>query len=232
MCLQIRIITSLMLLLTLLTLPNISQPGMAQTLQGNVSHEDYRIRRNVEASKTQQMQGAPPVAPPLRLSRPQQSAVDTTAFSTPLTGTATSQDNAGIVQSGSFAELPKTFDIGAERNSRELVLAWEKWHKQMAGEIYRRWSQRARSRGRAVMRITVYNNRTILAEMVESGGGQEFNNTLISTVMSLSGNPGLSFPAKSTRQKVSFEAEYIADRNVDPGYSWVKNDFEKVHQEY
>lgn len=34
------------------------------------------------------------------------------------------------------------------------------------------------------------------------------------------------------RQVVSFEADYIADTDVQPGYSWVKGDYEKVHQGY
>jgi hypothetical protein len=31
---------------------------------------------------------------------------------------------------------------------------------------------------------------------------------------------------------VSYEADYIAGHDVTPGYSWVHNDYEVVHQNY
>jgi hypothetical protein len=54
----------------------------------------------------------------------------------------------------------------------------------------------------------------------------------MSAISSLNGNPGLTFPAKSQRNSVSFEADYVAGANVQPGYSWVKNDYEKVRENY
>jgi hypothetical protein len=136
------------------------------------------------------------------------------------------------VQSADFAKLPKGFDIGADKGSQELVLAWEKWHKQLAAAIYQVWNGRAKSPGRAVLKITVYRNRVMVPEILTCSGDSDFRRSIMSVFSDLNGNPGLTFPAKSERQQVSFEAEYIAGSNVDPGYSWLKGDYEKVHKDY
>lgn len=214
-------------LLTILLSTVVSMPLVsAQTLQGRVETEDYRIKKERQES--------------LRISRdttPMQassgSPVDSSAFAGPLAGKADDTALKGsAVDSGEFAKLPKGFDIGADKGSKELVLAWEKWHKQLAGAIYQVWNGRANSPGRAVLKITVYRNRTIVPEVISCTGGSSFLASIRSVFRDLNGNPGLTFPAKSERDQVSFEAEYVAGTNVDPGYSWLKGDYEKIHKDY
>lgn len=206
--------------------------AQAAPLKGSVETEDYRIRagnRSGSASATD---------PALRLGRPQAGAsdsfVDTASFAAPtLPGKAQHDDlQSGLVQSQDFANLPKNFDIGADRGSKEMVLAWERWHKQLAGAIYSLWNGRANSAGRALVRVTVYRNRTMNPEILEMNGSPAFRRSIMTVFHDLNGNPGLTFPSKSLRDKVSFEAEYIAGTDVDPGYSWLKGDYEKVQQHY
>jgi hypothetical protein len=138
-----------------------------------------------------------------------------------------------VVKTDDFkAPPPKNFDLGAERNSREMVLAWERWHKQLSEAIYTRWSARAQTPGQASARVTVTSSRRITASILRSTGGPEFDMDLTDAIVGLDGNAGLTFPAKSQRKQVTFEADYIAARNVRPGYSWVKNDYERVRQDY
>lgn len=203
---------------------------IAQKLQGGVQQDDFRIRRNTNGASS----GRSAAEPSLRLQRPQvgnaaASPVDDLAFSAPVQGKA--DQSKPLVESAEFANLPKGFDIGAERNSKEMALAWERWHKQFAGAVYSVWNRRAKTPGRAVVKITVYRNRVIVPELLSIRGGPEFRRTLTSVFEDLNGNPGLTFPAKSERDKVSFEAQYIADTDVDPGYSWLKNDVEKIRQD-
>lgn len=215
-----------LLLLILLSSMPLSAPVFAETLQGRIETEDYRIRKQKEES--------------LRIGRemtPMQpstgSPVDSSAFAGPLSGkTDDTALKGSAVDSGEFAKLPKGFDIGADKGSKELVLAWEKWHKQLAGAIYQVWNGRANTPGRAVLKITVYRNRTIVPEVISCTGGPGFLASIKSVFRDINGNPGLNFPAKSERDQVSFEAEYIAGTNVDPGYSWLKGDYEKVHKDY
>ena len=42
----------------------------------------------------------------------------------------------------------------------------------------------------------------------------------------------IELPAKSERNTVTFEADYVAATDIQPGYSWVKNDYEKVRENY
>jgi hypothetical protein len=197
----------------------------ATPLEGRVEEEDFRIRK-------------PPAQEKMRIGRPTDPAlgsspVDSHAFANPLAGKAdNTQLNGNAVQSGDFANLPKGFDIGADKGSKELVLAWEKWHKQLAAAIYQVWNGRAKSPGRAILKITVYRNKIMVPEILSCKGNSEFRASIMSVFSDLNGNPGLTFPAKSERQQVSFEAEYIAGTNVDPGYSWLKGDYEKIHKDY
>jgi hypothetical protein len=169
---------------------------------------------------------APPIAPPrqntLSASAQGSGLIDKTAFTAlpagPLSGAAQAQNSK--------------FDIGAERGSKQLTLAWEAWHKQLSSEIYARWQEVALIRGRATMKVTVTKDHHVIAQLTSPSGNRRFDSTLMDVVNSLDGNQGLSFPTGSNRQQVSFEADYIADSNVKGGYSWTKNDYETVQQQY
>jgi outer membrane biosynthesis protein TonB len=214
---------------------SIPQDSWSETLKGTVKHEEELLRLKSPSVKSGSTEPTK-----LRINRnqtnlqPASGAVDTNAFSDPLQGKVEDGNLAsGTVKTDDFV-IPgnEKFDIGAERNSRELVLAWERWHKQLAQAVYSRWNRRAVAAGRATMRITVTRDHRISAEILSSKGGPVFNATLLDAVLSLNGNPGLNFPAKSERQKVSFEGDYIAGSNINPGYSWIKNDFEKVQEDF
>jgi len=211
----------------------------AELLQGSVQDEDMRLTRpgdnngNKGSSDSLRIERPmPALAPPIgaRLS----GLVDTSSFNKPLSGRATDSDGKlGLLQPAQFGTIPANkFDLGADRSSRELVLAWEKWHHQLSAEIYSRWSEVASVPGRATLRVTVSRNRTLTVVMVSGSGSPAFDAVLLATIQSLNGNPGLSFPAKSERQQVTFEADYVAATDIQPGFSWVKNDYEKVRQDY
>lgn len=212
-------------------------PGQARTLEGNVQEDDAITRL---ARPSTQQGGVQDNGASLRVQRPMaamapsglKGLVDTNAFSRPLTGNA--QDNGGRLglMKPSFDKENSKFDLGADRNSRELTLAWEAWHHQLSQEIYQRWSDVATMPGEATMRITVTRNHQIMPMIVRSSGNPHFDRILVATIMSLNGNPGLTFPSKSERQQVTFEADYMAATDITPGFSWVKNDYEKIRQDY
>jgi tetratricopeptide (TPR) repeat protein len=119
-------------------------------------------------------------------------------------------------QSADVAVFPTGFDIGADRSSQELVLAWKKWLKQLSGAIYQAWNGRARSPGKAVLRITVSRNRVLVPEIISCTGDSIFRSSILSVFSDLNGNPGLTFPANSERQNVSFQASYSAGLGLNP----------------
>lgn len=206
----------------------------ADVLHGEVNKSDelLRITRpgNDDNSDSLRIERAVPVAPP----RLKGNLVDGGSFANPLSGKANKDGGTlGLVSPGQFGALPPNkFDLGADRGDRELVLAWERWHHQLSQAIYSRWSEYCRSPGQATLRITVNRNRSIQAVMLHSSGNPEFDGGLLQAISSLNGNPGLTFPAQSQRQQVSLESDYIAGHNVNPGFSWVKNDYEKIHESY
>ncbi|HEY9775462.1 MAG TPA: hypothetical protein V6C81_16970 [Planktothrix sp.] len=212
--------------------------AQAKVLQGNVEQEDTRLSRpSSDQSGNAQEDGLrierpmPAVAPPIKRMN---GLLDASAFSRPLSGNV--NDNGGklgLLQPAQFGTIPANkFDLGADRGSKELVLAWEKWHHQLSGVIYQRWSEVASVPGEATLRVTVSRNRQLTVVMVHSSGSPAFDTVLLTTVQSLNGNPGLTFPAKSERNSVTFEADYVAATDIQPGYSWVKNDYEKVRENY
>jgi hypothetical protein len=212
----------------------------AKVLQGNVEDDDMKLSRpstesgnandnNDGSLRIQRPMPAPPVSGG-RLA----GLVDTGAFSKPLQGNADKNDGRlGLLQPGQFGTIPANkFDLGADRGSRELVLAWERWHHQLSQQIYDRWSEVATVPGEATLRITVTRFHHLTIQVVRSSGIPAFDRVLLSVIQALDGNPGLNFPAKSERQQVTFEADYVAGTDIQPGYSWVKNDYEKVRKDY
>lgn len=212
----------------------------AKILQGSASKDDELLR--LGRPVTTQSGGVSSSAP-LRLGRPMPAPdfrgktitglVDTSAFS-PLSGRASRNDGKlGLVQPAQFGTIPNSkFDLGTERGSKELTLAWEAWHKQLSAAVYKTWSDIASVPGKATLSITVTKDHQITPRMVRSSGNFEFDQGLILAVNALNGNPGLTFPSQSERQSVSFEADYVAATDINPGYSWVKNDYERIQKNY
>lgn len=224
-------------LLGLLLLLLVFSPGVsgAKLLKGSVQESRLRLNRDLEEHMPN---NSIPVAP-MRLMRPtldgqgQKGLIDVNAFS-PLIGKVQQEGaHLGLVQLGEFGSIPNSkFDLGADRGSRQLVLAWERWHHQLSKEIYRRWQDVASIPGEATLRITVNRNRAIRADFARSSGNPQFDMILLSVIHSLNGDPGLTFPTGSQRNAVSLEADYIASTNINPGFTWVKNDYEKIREHY
>ncbi len=215
------------------------QPAYAQRLlQGRVDKADDNIRVQRPGNMGDALPGRTEStrlqrAEPMEAPSFKGSLVDTNSFRQPLSGRA--QDDGvqlGLLKPNDFANLPNKFDIGAEHGSKEMVLAWEKWHKQLSEAIYTRWSEMADTPGRATIHLTVTRNLQVIPVVVSSSGSGRFDRGLLEAINSLNGNPGLTFPRKSMRDKVEFETDYVAATDVKSGYSWVKNDFEKVRENY
>lgn len=214
--------------------------AFSKVLQGSVQEQEEWLRLNRPDNS---QSGGVRDSAPLRLGRPMaapdfrgnnlKGLVDTGSFS-PLMGRANRDDaKLGLLKPADFGTIPNSkFDLGADRGSKELTLAWEAWHHQLSAAVYKRWSDMATVPGEATLRITVTKDRQIMPTLVRSSGNPEFDEGLLAAVHSLNGNPGLTFPATSQRQRVSLEADYVAATDIQPGYSWVKNDYEHIHQSY
>src|ERR1700730_4294776 len=110
---------------------NLVLPASAGTLQSGIEKDDSIMRLSRPDTtpggsfssnaplRIERPMAAPPMAPPIR------GLVDTGAFNT-LKGTANQDDpKLGLLRPAEFGSIPNSkFDLGADRNSRELTLAW------------------------------------------------------------------------------------------------------------
>lgn len=216
--------------------PGLLPKANCEVLQGAVEQEDelLRVKRPDPNTDIQNGSTEMPTAAPSRFDS---KLVDLSAFSSPMSAGAQQNSFKGSSQSARTEQPPGNipddkFDLGADRGSRELLLAWTKWHHQLSQAIYGRWARLADAPGQATVRMTVNRDRSIQLVMVHTSGNQEFDRTLLEAIFSLNGNPGLTFPAGSQREQVTLESDYVAGRNIDPGFSWVTNDYEKVKESY
>ena len=141
---------------------------------------------------------------------------------------ASSSDGA---ESGRSLIPRKIFDLGVDANSKELVLAWEKWHKQISGSLYYRTWRRlagASTSGSATLDIEVTKSGQLTANVIDQSGSPLVEQAYLDAANSLNGNPGLAFPTGSQRDAVSFTYTYKLSPFVHPGYDWKKNDFETI----
>jgi hypothetical protein len=191
-------------------------PTRAELLQAGVEEQSYRLAP--ANGKKDEKDGAK--TNPLRLAR---AAVD---------------DDEGGLEKPQMAPLqgmiddsqPHSFDLGAERESEAMVLAWERWHHQFSAVVFQRWRAVNRYKGRAQLKITVTRDLHITVECLKCRGCSDFENTILQVVNSLDLNPGLTFPTQSERQSVTFVTNLVAG-NVPPGYTWDKRDFETVKKD-
>lgn len=215
------------------------QPALAdsEVLQGGVQQNDTITRlarpNGIQGTgQTDSLRLGRPLAGSANAASPLSGMVDTSQFSKPFNGQAQAA-GLGLVHPDQFSNLSADkFDLGADRGSKELLIGWERWYKQLSAAIYNRWSQVAAVSGHAVVRLTVTRDRILNAVMVQSSGNPDFDSGLIQAILSLNGNQGLAFPSGSQRKAVALESDYIAGSNIDPGYSWIRGDVEKINQSY
>jgi hypothetical protein len=196
--------------------PSSILPAPAQTLHGGVEEENYRLAPPSGRNKDIK-------ANPLRLARnvPPDAEEDESDLAKPQTETL-----KGIIDEFQ----PNSFELGAERESKEMLLAWERWHHQFSAVLWQRWYASNRYKGRAQIKVSVTRDLHISVECLKRRGCLEFENTIIRAVNSLDLNPGLTFPAKSERQSVTFLTNIHAG-NVPASYTWSKSDFETVRKD-
>lgn len=122
----------------------------------------------------------------------------------------------------------KPFDLESESNSRELMIAWELWHKQLAEQMYRR--VRIVGAGGCAYRLTVTRDQHISVKILAAFGTPLLQQEVKNAVSELDGNRGLSFPEGSKRQVAYDSLSFICGRNIKPGFDWNHGDFEKIRE--
>jgi hypothetical protein len=111
------------------------------------------------------------------------------------------QDKSGAEQTG----LAQDFDA-----TPYMKLAWDKWHRTLATELWRRWSEGMKLKWKPQDRpfyldytYTVGDDRSISNfQLVTSSHNPEFDAVAEETVKGIAGSPLLKFPDGTQRKKV------------------------------
>ena len=135
---------------------------------------------------------------------------------------------AKVDQSKFVMRPDKPYDLESESNSRELMIAWELWHKQLAKAMYER--SKFVSGGYCAYTLTVAKNNHLTISILKAAGSPTVEQQIVAVAHSLNGNPGLTFPQGSRRQVVQDSLTVTVGHNIRSGYDWEHGDVENIHQ--
>lgn len=143
---------------------------------------------------------------------------------------AISDDKAGAV----------TKDGELSESDRELIIAWESWHKAVSAAIYRRWRIFGTVAGEAKVKLVVSREGDISSKLISYdydagddldifGSKELFEANVVETLKSLNHDSVLVFPVKSKRQEVVLNTRFASHMGLGlSGYSWKRGDVERV----
>lgn len=125
---------------------------------------------------------------------------------------------------------------------KDLVIAWENWHKQLCSTIYRHWLIYGNIPGEAAIALHIGRNGDIRFDMSDyhvdaseefsMNQRQLFEHSIDRTLQMLERSEVLEFPARSQRQEVSLTTKFsFTESDGGPsGYTWKRGDYERVNQ--
>jgi hypothetical protein len=122
-------------------------------------------------------------------------------------------------------------ELESERDSQEMVIAWEAWHKRVSGAIYERWTSTHPRPGSARLKITITKHGDVDVSILTSSGDQRFDDDLLAQVKQIERAPVLQFPEHSTRHAMTIGIKCTASPTVSSGYGWKKDDYERIKVE-
>jgi hypothetical protein len=130
---------------------------------------------------------------------------------------------------------------GIDATDRELVVAWEEWHKRLCSTIYHYWLTYGNIPGEGSVRLNVTRDGEIAFMLedyhvspFEQFSPQQrdmFDHAIAQTLQYMSHTDVLIFPEKSQRKDVTLSTKFSFSEQDDgpQGYTWKKGDYEHVH---
>lgn len=213
----------------------------AETLKGGVEVQEEILRLERAKALNGAAQSEAPLQGNLRLQRPGLSLgqakplIDTSAFNAPLQGAAdqgafklNAQQQGmslGLVKPGDF---PSPMQAQAERNSREMMVAWDTWHHNFSSSIYNYWNPRNNMKGMVEIEFTVTKDNRLSARVVDANASPQYVGLVMDSINHFNGNPYvLTFPKGSLRNSITFKLTFQSGPRVKGGYYWQRGDYEK-----
>jgi len=130
------------------------------------------------------------------------------------------------------------FPLSAEQEEQhpQMKLAWDQWHKRVAGAIYSRFNGLATTAFKqsqpmaCEVAYTVTRDRKIQnIQLIQKSPNIVFNTMVYGVVKSMNGDPMLDFPQGSARQTVDKSGTFLWNYKVQ-GFKYTINDQETIRQ--
>ena len=134
----------------------------------------------------------------------------------------------------------RNLSAGLDTNDRELIIAWDEWHRRLSANLYHQWLSYGTvpGEGTVILHITrdggidleLKDFRVNLFEEFSPEQRELFHQCLNLTVQALQHSNALTFPERSQRKDVTLGTKftYTEQENVPQGYTWKKGDYERV----
>lgn len=134
----------------------------------------------------------------------------------------------------------KTLKSGDEASDKELIVAWEEWHKRLCANIYHYWLIYGNIPGNGTVVLHILRDGDIdfelqdfhvnLFEEFSAEQRELFDRSVAHTLQMLAHSDILAFPERSQRKDVTLSARFSFTEQDDgpQGYTWKKGDYERV----
>jgi hypothetical protein len=133
---------------------------------------------------------------------------------------------------------PNQFAPQDPDSSPEMQLAWDEWHRRVAGAIYQRYATLSNaafhSTGRPLMAVVDYvvtrDGRICNAHLIQPSGNAVYNALILGVVNSIAGDMSiLAFPLGSRRMMVEKSGTFSQNYGHE-GFRYTTNDRETIRQ--
>jgi hypothetical protein len=127
----------------------------------------------------------------------------------------------------------------AENNerSKELMLAWDEWHKRVISAFYERWKNGTDISGQAKVTVIVSRDGDLDCSCSEfeqsdahydSSAEDAFKQAVRNAILAVAKTPTVEFPALSQRREVKIVTTFSMNMLGPSGYSYKRGDTERV----
>lgn len=135
---------------------------------------------------------------------------------------------------GQVQQQQRQFPLSAQQEEPHMKLAWDEWHRRVAGAIYSRFNGLATTAFKQSVPMscevayTVTKDRQIKnIQLLQKSPNIVFNTMVFGVVKSMNGDPLLTFPNGTARQTVDKSGTFLWNYKVQ-GFKYTINDQETI----
>lgn len=133
-------------------------------------------------------------------------------------------------------------DFGKSEKDKQMILAWEEWHKRLVQAIYQDWQTYGNIPGDAVVSLSITKEGEMEFEMkqfaithafdrISDKQSELFEGAVARTLQMIDHSAVLPFPTGSQRNNIQLNVtfSYTNADNGTQGYTWKHGDYEQIN---